>query len=106
MLDVANVLAGARFNSGAPASWSEGDFNHDGVFDMLDVADLMSTGIYAADSYNAAETSASVAAVPEPAMATLSAVAIGFTVVMRMIQPRKPPHERETCAETAHHRVP
>lgn len=64
------------------------------------MAGLMSMGLYAADSYNAAESSA---AVLEPAMPPISALAIGFAVVMRMIQPRKPRHEREACVETTHH---
>jgi len=100
ILDIANVIAGAKFNSGLPAAWNEGDFNDDGLCDMLDVADLMSTDLYAASPYNGVQPSAVVAAVPEPSMEPISVLAIGFTVVMRMIHPWKPSHERGTCAET------
>jgi autotransporter-associated beta strand protein len=100
ILDIANVLAGGKFNSGVPASWSEGDFNDDGLCDMLDVADLMSTGLYAANSYNEIHPSVGVVAVPEPSTEALSALAIGFTAVMGMLQPWKAHTHRGTCDET------
>jgi len=66
ILDMANAVAGAKFNSGLPASWGEGDFNYDGVFDTLDIADVVSTGLYAANLYHGTGPSGGVAAVPEP----------------------------------------
>jgi len=85
VLDIANAIAGAKFNSGLPASWSEGDFNYDGLFDTLDIADMVSTGLYAANAYHTAAPSSGVAAVPEPSMAIASALAVGFSMVMRRI---------------------
>lgn len=84
ILDIANTLAGAKFNSGLSASWSEGDFNYDGVFDTLDIADLMATGLYAAESYNLGNVSARVAAVAEPPAAQLVAMAMAVSTVIRM----------------------
>jgi N-acetylglucosamine-6-sulfatase len=84
ILDIANTLAGAKFNSGLSASWSEGDFNYDGVFDTLDIADLMATGLYAAESYNLGNVSAGVAAVAEPPAAQLVAIAMAVSTVIRM----------------------
>jgi autotransporter-associated beta strand protein len=84
ILDIANTLAGAKFNSGLSASWSEGDFNYDGVFDTLDIADLMATGLYAAESYNLGNVSAGVAAVAEPPAAQLVAMAMAVSTVIRM----------------------
>ena len=100
ILDIANIIAAAKFNSGLPAAWSEGDFNYDGLCDMLDIADMMSTEPYAVIPSNTVVPSAGVAAVPEPSMEPLSALAIGFTVVMRMIHPWKPSNERGTWTET------
>lgn len=84
ILDIANLLGGAKFNSGLAASWTEGDFNYDGVFDTLDIADLMATGLYAGDSYNGRDPATDMAAVPEPSVAQLVAFAMGLTVVIRM----------------------
>jgi len=78
ILDIANTVAGGKFDSGAPASWNEGDFNHDGMFDALDIAELMSTGLYAADP------AAGVAAVPEPAVARLIVVATCIAGTVRL----------------------
>jgi hypothetical protein len=61
---------------------------------MLDVADLMSAGLYAANSYNGVDPSVGVVAVPEPSLEPLSALVIGFTAAMRMIHPWKSHHER------------
>jgi autotransporter-associated beta strand protein len=61
ILDTLNVLAGGRFNAAGGAAWSDGDFNYDGVVDMIDVADLIGTGLYGHDGYGVA------AAAPSPA---------------------------------------
>jgi autotransporter-associated beta strand protein len=68
ILDAANFFAGGKYDSGLPASWSEGDFGYDGLVDILDAADFFSTGLFDAGSYNTAPgLASSVAAVPEPA---------------------------------------
>jgi autotransporter-associated beta strand protein len=69
VLDAANVIGGRRFDSGAPAAWSEGDFNHDAVVDVLDIADLMSAGLFDGGTYLPA--SAALSPVPEPGSALL-----------------------------------
>jgi autotransporter-associated beta strand protein len=69
ILDVANLLGTAKFNSGAAAVWSDGDSNYDGVIDILDVADLIAASLFNAGPYNA--SAGSIAAVPEPAAAAL-----------------------------------
>lgn len=84
ILDIANTLAGGKFNSGLSASWSEGDFNYDGVFDTLDIADLMATGLSAGEAYNPGSPSAGVAAVAEPPAAQLVAMAMAVSTVIRM----------------------
>lgn len=84
ILDIANTLAGGKFNSGLSASWSEGDFNYDGVFDTLDIADLMATGLSAGEAYNPGSPSTGVAAVAEPPAAQLVAMAMAVSTVIRM----------------------
>jgi hypothetical protein len=64
ILDIANVVAGGKFNSGVSATWGEGDFNYDNSVDILDIADFMSSGLFNAGPYNA--PAANIAAVPEP----------------------------------------
>ena len=66
ILDAANFLASAKFDSGQPATWNEGDFGYDGVVDILDAADFISTSLFDAGPYNAARGAAGIAVVPEP----------------------------------------
>ena len=51
VLDVASILGPARFNTGDAATWSEGDFNYDGVVDILDLAGFLSTKLVDAGRY-------------------------------------------------------
>jgi sulfatase modifying factor 1 len=76
VLDVSNLLAGGKFNTGAPATWGEGDFNYDGMVDILDVAGLITTGLYDQGTYNVLPgANAAAVAVPEPSgMGTLTAL--------------------------------
>jgi autotransporter-associated beta strand protein len=85
ILDIADTLAGGKFNSGLPASWSEGDFNYDGLFDALDVAELIATDLYDKAPYHDVDPAAGVSAVPEPSAAALSALAICVASMMRMV---------------------
>jgi hypothetical protein len=64
VLDAANLFASGRFNTGEPATWAEGDFNYDGIVDVLDIADVMALGLYDAGGYNTPP--GVVTAVPEP----------------------------------------
>ena len=56
MLDCSNILAGAKFDSGDPASWIDGDTTYDGVVDILDIADVFSGSLYDAGPYLPATT--------------------------------------------------
>jgi len=76
ILDAANFLASAKFDSGQPATWNEGDFGYDGVVDILDAADFISTSLFDAGPYNAARGAAGIAVVPEPTSFGL-AIAMG-----------------------------
>ncbi len=56
MLDCSTILAGAKFDSGDPASWIDGDTTYDGVVDILDIADVFSGSLYDAGPYLPATT--------------------------------------------------
>jgi autotransporter-associated beta strand protein len=67
VLDAASLSGAARFND--TAVWSEGDFNYDGIYDDLDNALYVSTGLFDAGPYNAPPGAAgAIAPVPEPAL--------------------------------------
>ena len=67
ILDIGGFLSAAAYDTGSPATWSDGDFNYDGVVDSLDVADMLTTGLLDQGPYGgAAAQFRSVAAVPEP----------------------------------------
>ena len=83
ILDAANILAGGKFDSGTPASWNEGDFDYDGVVDIIDVADFLSTGLLNAGPYNPPSTGGDIAAVPEPAAATMIAAGVVLAAILR-----------------------
>jgi hypothetical protein len=79
LLDVAMVLAAGRFDGGS-AAWSEGDFNADGGFDILDAGELVGADVYDRGPYEMA-TAGSVAAVPEPALATVAAMSAAWMLI-------------------------
>jgi autotransporter-associated beta strand protein len=72
ILDAANFFAAGKFDTGSPATWSEGDFGYDGIVDILDAADFLAPGLYDTGAYNVPP--AAVAMVPEPAVG-LAAIA-------------------------------
>jgi hypothetical protein len=74
---------GGKFDSGTPASWNEGDFDYDGVVDIIDVADFLSTGLFNAGPYNPPSTGGDIAAVPEPAAATMIAAGVVLAAILR-----------------------
>ena len=81
--DVANFLAGGKFDSGTPASWNEGDFTYDGTVDILDAASFLSSGLFDAGAYNAAPGQAgAIAAVPEPAAGAAGLLAAAAAVLL------------------------
>jgi hypothetical protein len=45
-LDISQILQSAKYQTGQPATWTEGDFTGDGVFDRLDIVAALQTGKY------------------------------------------------------------
>jgi hypothetical protein len=101
VVDVANILAGGKFNTGLPASWNDGDFNYDGVVDTLDVAKVLTSELYGTGSYAGAREGGNAVAVPEPSTARALSLAVGVAAVMRMIHPWKPPPAEDSCRNHA-----
>ena len=50
-LDLVQVARGRKYDTGEPATWEEGDWNDDGVFNRLDVVAALATGNYLAGPY-------------------------------------------------------
>ena len=70
-------IGGGKFETGRPATWEEGDWNLDGIFDTKDIiaalgAGLFETGPYAAGADGIDED---VASVPEPLTLTMATTA-------------------------------
>ncbi|MFM7245347.1 MAG: PEP-CTERM sorting domain-containing protein [Planctomycetaceae bacterium] len=87
-LDVANVLASAKYDTGEPATWTQGDFTYDGIVDILDVSDFLVTGLYDNGGYLPAPAgSVPITAVPEPA----SVAAIGVACLVAAAARRRRP---------------
>jgi autotransporter-associated beta strand protein len=81
LIDTANLIGGGRFDSGLPATWTDGDFDFDGRVDILDVAAFIGTNLYDAGSYvaGAAPSARTMIAVPEPRVWLPVATACGVT---------------------------
>ena len=96
--DIIEVLAGGKYETGEPATWSEGDWNRapdeqlltgppvgDGVFDSLDIIAALSTGLYETGPYAAgnrvelAANDAAIDSVPEPSTLLLG---LGFSLLV------------------------
>jgi prepilin-type N-terminal cleavage/methylation domain-containing protein/prepilin-type processing-associated H-X9-DG protein len=92
ILDAANFLAGAKFDTGEAASWIQGDFTYDGVVDILDASSFFATGLFDAGNYNASSAGSPVA-VPEPGSWALLAAVLLATVGIRGRQ-RRPAERR------------
>ena len=95
ILDVANFVAGGKCNTGLPATWMDGDFNHDGLFDVTDLAEVISTGLYGQEGYRFPPPTArsTAAEVTSTDGATLSAVEAAFAAVA-MEEPVAPRRNR------------
>ena len=87
LLDAANLVAAGRFDTGEPAPWVDGDFNHDRLVDILDAAAFMGTGLFDQGFYEESASGA-VAAVPEPSSAALLSVAVAVVVGAWSRRPR------------------
>ena len=91
---VSSTIAAGLFDAGGAAVWSEGDFNYDGSFDILDAADFLSTELFDEGFYGlgvsgllAAGASAGslgeqpVAAVPEPSGVVVAGLGVGLGIL-------------------------
>ena len=85
ILDMADFLGAARFDSGLAAGWSQGDFNDDALVDILDVADMLGTDRFDGGDYRPANASFSsgLVAVPEPAVAWATQLLLVFVGIGR-----------------------
>jgi hypothetical protein len=79
-LDVRIFLSKGRFGTGLPATWGEGDFGYDGVVDILNIADFMSSGLLNAGPYNM--PAGAIAAVPEPSVPWIVGLGAGIAGLM------------------------
>jgi hypothetical protein len=74
--DLVNVFTAGKFETGSPATWSEGDWTGDKVFNSSDFVEAFQGGGYEIGPRGA------VAAVPEPG--TLGSLCLGFLGFLRM----------------------
>ena len=51
--DVVQILQAAKYATGPPAAWEQGDWNDDHVFDPLDIVAALQTGNYLQGPYAA-----------------------------------------------------
>jgi hypothetical protein len=51
------MQSGGMFNTGAASSWQTGDFNYDGVSNVVDLVGANGSGAYGQGNYNVAPTS-------------------------------------------------
>ncbi len=90
ILDVAGIFGAAKLDTGVSASWSEGDFGYDGIVDILDIAEFVSTGLYDAGTYSPPVASAArVAAVPEPTASAGTVLLLVGTALLLRRSPRE-----------------
>jgi hypothetical protein len=88
-LDLVQVLQAAKYTTGEPATWGEGDWDGapggepgspplgNGVFDQLDVVSALATGLYMTGPYIETDGADTLPApVPEPSTVVLSAMAL------------------------------
>jgi len=81
LLDVADYLSAAKFDTGSAATWSQGDYTYDGIVDLIDVASYLSTELYDAGPYDALV--GQVTAVPEPSSVAMAALMVSIAVAWR-----------------------
>jgi hypothetical protein len=70
------VFSAGLFDTALPATWEKGDSTYDGIVDILDMSELLATGLFDAGGYN--DAPAGIAAVPEPVTGPLAVVAIAL----------------------------
>ena len=92
ILDIADFLGAARFDTGLSSVWSQGDFNADTFVDILDVADMLGADRFDGGDYrpSGAGFSAGVVAVPEPAVAAATQLVVAAVSVGMLVRRRRP----------------
>jgi len=78
VFDLVGINGAGTYATGLPSAWSQGDFNYDGVTTVFDLVAIGSSGVYGRGNYFPA-AGPTAAAVPEPGLSYLLAVAAGFT---------------------------
>jgi autotransporter-associated beta strand protein len=81
ILDIGDILAAAKFNTGAAANWQQGDVNYDNVFDIVDLADILGTGLFNEGTY-LTQASASSAAADTGTVATFDPALVFAALAM------------------------
>jgi fibronectin-binding autotransporter adhesin len=81
ILDIGDILAAAKFNTGAAANWQQGDVNYDNVFDIVDLADILGTNLFNQGTY-LTQGSASSAAVDTGGLATFDPALVFAALAM------------------------
>ena len=51
LVDMAGLLADGDYSTGGGATWSLGDFNYDGSFDLLDISEFITANVFNEGSY-------------------------------------------------------
>jgi len=90
LLDISTYLAGGKYDTGEPSSWSEGDYTYDGLVDITDVALYLGTGLFDIGAYNPPSGSAGVAAVPEPGSVATMTLVMGVAAIAARGKRRRP----------------
>jgi len=81
ILDIGDILAAGKFNTGEPANWVQGDTNYDNVFDIVDLADILGTNLFNEGTY-LTQSSASSAAVETGGVATFDPALVFAALAM------------------------
>jgi hypothetical protein len=77
ILDISLLFGESPFNEAVSRGWSAGDFNYDGVYDVLDVGAMLAANLYDAGSYLAGPA----AGAGDPAAASPSVLAAAFATL-------------------------
>jgi autotransporter-associated beta strand protein len=51
ILDIGDILAAGKFDTGRTANWVQGDTNYDGVLDILDISQILGTNLFNQGTY-------------------------------------------------------
>jgi hypothetical protein len=93
--DIAQLL-GYKYNTGQPASYTDGDLNYDGVVDFFDLSVILSANYNSGEVFGSPAVAAepALATTPEPAGAVILALGGAAAVLVRQRRRRREKHER------------